>query len=125
MAVPDVRLLELDRAREVLARAGYGLRVASGGAVGGRVMAQTPAPGTEIGGGAVIELALDTGGDGDTTVPDLRGLALRDALARLTANAIEVARVEGSGTVVRQSLEAGRTVKKGTRCTLVLSPRGV
>jgi cell division protein FtsI/penicillin-binding protein 2 len=124
MAVPDVRLLELDRAREILARAGYGLRVASGGAVGGRVMAQTPAPGTEIGGGAVIELALDTGGDGDTTVPDLRGLALRDALARLTASAIEVARVEGSGTVVRQSLEAGRTVKKGTRCTLVLSPRG-
>jgi cell division protein FtsI (penicillin-binding protein 3) len=110
---------------KVLARAGYGLRVASGGAVGGRVMAQTPAPGTEIGGGAVIELALDTGGDGDTTVPDLRGLALRDALARLTASAIEVARVEGSGTVVRQSLEAGRTVKKGTRCTLVLSPRGV
>jgi cell division protein FtsI/penicillin-binding protein 2 len=124
MAVPDVRLLELDRARQILARAGYGLRVAAGGTMGGRVMAQTPAPGTEIRSGAVIELALATGGDGETTVPDLRGLGLRDALARLTASAIEIARVEGSGTVVRQSLEAGKTVKKGTRCTLVLSPRG-
>jgi cell division protein FtsI/penicillin-binding protein 2 len=123
-AVPDVRLLELDRAREILARAGYGLRVASGGAMGGRVMVQEPAPGTEIGPGAVVELALATEGDGDTTVPDLRGLALREALARLTASAIEVTRVEGSGTVVRQSLEAGSTVRKGTRCTLVLSPRG-
>ncbi len=123
-AVPDVRLLELDRAREILARAGYGLRVASGGAMGGRVMVQEPAPGTEIRPGAVVELALATEGDGDTTVPDLRGLALREALARLTASAIEVTRVEGSGTVVRQSLEAGSTVRKGTRCTLVLSPRG-
>jgi cell division protein FtsI (penicillin-binding protein 3) len=123
-AVPDVRLLELDRAREILARAGYGLRVASGGAMGGRVMVQEPAPGTEIRPGAVVELALATEGDGDTTVPDLHGLALREALARLTASAIEVTRVEGSGTVVRQSLEAGSTVRKGTRCTLVLSPRG-
>ena len=124
-AVPDVRLLELDRAREVLAHAGYGLRVLNGGTVGGRVMAQTPAPGTEIKEGAVVELELVSAGDGETTVPDLKGLALRDALARLTASAIEIARVEGSGTVVRQSLEAGSTVKKGTRCTLVLSPRGV
>lgn len=124
-AIPDVRLLEVDRAREILARAGYGMRVAgSGASIGGRVTEQTPGPGSPAPSGTVVELTLVAGAEAEATVPDLRGLALRDAVSRLSSMAIEVGRVSGTGTVVNQTPEPGTAVRKGIKCTLVLSPRG-
>ncbi|HEU5311169.1 MAG TPA: penicillin-binding transpeptidase domain-containing protein, partial [Candidatus Eisenbacteria bacterium] len=124
--VPDVRLLDVERAREVLARSGYGMNVAGGRAMGGRIAAQIPEPGTPARRGSVVELRLSAAAPGEgITVPDLRGLELREALARLSGSAIEVARVQGNGMVVRQSPEPGTMVRKGTKCSLVLSPRGV
>jgi cell division protein FtsI/penicillin-binding protein 2 len=124
-AIPDVRLLEVDRAREILARAGYGMHVAgSGASIGGRVAEQTPGPDSPAPRGTVVELTLVAGAEADATVPDLRGLALRDAVSRLSSMAIEVGRVQGTGTVVNQSPEPGTAIRKGIKCTLVLSPRG-
>ena len=124
--VPDVRLLDVERARQVLARFGYGMNVAGGRAMGGRIAAQIPEPGTPARRGSVVELRLSAAAPGEgITVPDLRGLELREALARLSGSAIEVARVQGNGMVVRQSPEPGTMVRKGTKCSLVLSPRGV
>jgi len=123
-AVPDVRLLELSRAREELARAGYGMRVAGMGAVGGRVSTQTPEARTPAHPGTVVELTLAALEEDDASVPDLRGLALRQALSRLSAVAIEIGRVRGSGVVVDQTPAPGEPARKGTKCSLVLSPRG-
>ncbi len=123
-AVPDVRLLELSRAREELARAGYGMRVAGMGAVGGRVSTQTPEARTPAHPGTVVELTLAALEEDDASVPDLRGLALRQALSRLSAVAIEIGRVRGSGVVVDQTPAPGEPARKGTKCSLVLSQRG-
>ena len=125
-AVPDVRLLDVERAREVLARSGYGMTVPGGRSIAGRIAAQSPVPGTPARRGTVVELRLAAAGsDEGILVPDLRGLGLREALARLSGSAIEVSRVQGNGMVVRQTPEPGTTVRKGTKCSLVLSPRGV
>ena len=125
-SIPDVRLLDVERAREVLARSGYGMSVTGGQAMGGRIAAQLPEPGTPARRGSVVELRLAAVAPGEViTVPDLRGLGLREALVRLSGSAIEVARVQGNGMVIRQIPEAGTTVRKGTKCSLYLSPRGV
>jgi cell division protein FtsI (penicillin-binding protein 3) len=121
--VPDVRLMAAERAREALGRAGYEVRVAGEGQ---RVAAQSPPPGGKARPGSVVELTLAPEGVGaEVVVPDLRGLPIRDALSRLSALAIPVGRVTGSGTVVNQSLAPGRTVHRETPCSLTLSPRGV
>ena len=122
--IPDVRLLPLTRAREALARAGYEMRVAVGSAIDGRIALQVPEPGSPARKGSMVEVTMTAAADGEATVPDLRGLALRDALLKLSAQAIEVGRVRGSGAVVEQSLRPGATVPKGAKCTLTLSPRG-
>ena len=122
--VPDVRLLPLSRAREALARAGYQIRVAEGSAIDGRIALQAPEPGSAARKGGIVEVTLTAAAEGGATVPDLRGLALREALLKLSAQAIEVGRVRGSGAVVEQSLPPGATVPKGVKCTLTLSPRG-
>ena len=57
-------------------------------------------------------------------MPDLRGLPIRGAVARLSALAIPVGRVVGTGSVVNQNPEPGRPVRSDTRCSLTLSPRG-
>ncbi|MDP1571906.1 MAG: penicillin-binding protein [Vicinamibacterales bacterium] len=54
------------------------------------------------------------------TLPDLRGLSARDA-ARTLARLGLVARLEGSGVVVRQTPAAGMPLEAGGVCTLVLA----
>lgn len=119
--VPDVRLLAADRAAEILERAGYAPRILGGA---GRVAAQSPAPGAVVPEGAVVELTLASERPAEAVVPDLRGLPIRDAVARLSALAIPVGRVVGTGSVVNQNPEPGRPVRSDTRCSLTLSPRG-
>ena len=124
--VPDVKLLDVDRAREVLARAGFEMRLTGGPApaAGGRIASQSPEPGVPSRPGTVVELTLTAGGEQEAAVPDLRGLAFRDAVARLSALAIEIGRVRGSGAVVEQTPAPGVMVRRGTKCSLVLAPRG-
>jgi len=88
------------------------------------VTEQTPGPGSPASRGTVVDLTLVAGAEAEATVPDLRGLALRDAVSRLSSMAIEVGRVSGTGTVVNQIPEPGTAIRKGIKCTLVLSPRG-
>lgn len=124
--VPDVRLLEVDRAREMLAHSGFGMRVSGPSATGGRVAVQSPAPGTLARPGTFVELTLTAAEEetADLTIPDLRGLPLREAISKLSASAIEIGRIRGSGAVVEQTPEPGTIVRRGTKCSLVLAPRG-
>jgi membrane peptidoglycan carboxypeptidase len=120
--IPDVRLLSSERASDVLERAGFESFVRG---TGGRVAAQSPLPGTPARPGTLVELTLTPEpGEGAIVVPDLRGLPIRDALSRLSALAIPVGRVVGTGSVVLQSPEPGRLVRPDTRCSLTLSARG-
>jgi len=124
--VPDVRLLEVDRARDMLAHSGLGMHVWGPSATGGRVAVQSPAPGTLARPGTFVELTLTAAEEetADLTIPDLRGLPLREAISKLSASAIEIGRIRGSGAVVEQTPEAGTIVRRGTKCSLVLAPRG-
>lgn len=118
--VPDVRLLAADRAAEILSKAGYSPRIL--GATG-RVASQSPGPGAIVPSGTVVELTLAIE-SAEAVVPDVRGLPIRDAVARLSALAIPVGRVVGTGSVVNQTPEPGRPVRPDTRCSLTLAPRG-
>jgi cell division protein FtsI/penicillin-binding protein 2 len=121
--VPDVRLLEPGRARELLGREGFDVRVTGDGA---RVLAQDPAPGEAARRGATVSLTLASATEmGEVVMPDLRGLSVREAITHLRALAIPVGRVRGSsGRVVEQSPEPGRAVRRETRAVLTLEPRG-
>jgi membrane peptidoglycan carboxypeptidase len=120
--VPDVRLLAPGRARELLGQMGFDVAMSGEGA---RVLAQEPAPGTDAPRGTTVALTLasDVTG-GDAVMPDLRGLSVREALARLRAMAIPVTRVRGSGAVQDQFPEPGQAVRRETRAVLTLASRG-
>jgi cell division protein FtsI (penicillin-binding protein 3) len=72
---------------------------------------KTYAAGDQIGMKAIAQSAQQ--------MPDVTGLALRDALPLLENMGMSV-RTQGKGRVVRQSLPAGSTVKKGYAVTLQL-----
>jgi cell division protein FtsI/penicillin-binding protein 2 len=55
------------------------------------------------------------------TVPDVRGMSLRSAVAAMTRSGLRV-RVEGSGSVVGQSLDPGVQATPGTVCKLKADP---
>ena len=56
----------------------------------------------------------------ESTMPDLRGMGLRDAVFLLENAGLKV-RVKGVGKVKRQSIRAGKEVSKGTQVILELS----
>ncbi len=75
------------------------------------ILSQDPKPGTELQEAKELFLsATDTKVENDSTVPDVTGLPLRNALNVLSLNGISVV-VEGSGKVVKQTPKAGSTLK--------------
>ena len=76
------------------------------------VAKQTPEAGTPKKPGAHVRLVLAEGASDSTdTMPDLKGLSGREALFVLQKHGVQ-ARLEGSGTVVEQSPEAGATLPR-------------
>lgn len=57
---------------------------------------------------------------GMAVVPDVSGMGARDAVYLLESRGVRV-NITGRGTVKRQSLPPGHTIKKGERCTLELN----
>ena len=121
--VPDVRLLGENEATKDLKKAGFDVRFSG---VGSRVVSQEPAAGTTARTGTDVKLRLaeeDKLAGGEGTLPDLKGLSLRDALRRLSAMAVK-ATVKGSGVVAGQFPPAGSLVKRGDCCVLECRPIG-
>jgi hypothetical protein len=56
-------------------------------------------------------------------MPALNGLSARDAVARLVAAGL-VPELYGTGWVIGQNPPAGTYLGEGSRCTLILGPRG-
>jgi hypothetical protein len=57
-------------------------------------------------------------------MPALYGLSARDAVARILVARL-VPELYGSGWVIGQNPPAGTYLGQGSRCTLILGPRGV
>ncbi len=67
----------------------------------------------------LLPAALQTGLDGHALMPDVRGLAARDALRVLAAAGLSV-RLSGSGFVADQTPAAGEPIEEGGRSALEL-----
>ena len=113
--VPDVRMMAAEQARVVLRSAGMNCATQGNGA---RVAVQSPEAGTSARSGEVVRVVLATGPPPDTGFPDVRGLALREAVARLTAISVHVSAVLGSGQVVEQDPQPGSAIRAGQACAL-------
>ncbi len=116
LSVPDVRLLSPRAAVRRLRDAGFEARVIAGG---DRVLSQDPLPGEQVSAGTMVTLGRSPAKTG--TVPELHGLALRDALRLLRGSGIEM-RAAGFGWVADQSPPAGTPVSAGMVCRIVLAP---
>ena len=120
--VPDVRMMAAEQARFVLRSAGMDCAMEGNGA---HVAVQSPEPGTNARSGEVVRIVLSTDPPPDTGFPDLRGLAVREALARLSALSVRVASVAGSGQVVEQDPVPGSAIRAGQPCALRCAPRSL
>ena len=120
--VPDVRLMAAEQARFVLRSAGMDCAVEGNGA---RVAVQSPEPGANARSGEVVRVVLSTDPTPDIGFPDLRGLSLREALARLSALSVHIAGVYGSGQVVEQDPPPGAAIKAGQSCAIRCAPRSL
>jgi cell division protein FtsI (penicillin-binding protein 3) len=125
ISLPDVRNLRLSTARQMLEEAGARIHVTGTGDV---VLHQTPEPGTILSVRDIVQLVTNTERPSAVLqgmhVPDLRGMSLRRAINRLTADHLDVI-VVGTGIVRKQFPEAGTPGSQGMKITLVCEPRPV
>ena len=126
--IPDVSGLSPKEARKRLEDQGLVVTVInkpSDAVPKGSVIRTDPAAGTEISVGSTVSILVSSG-TAKSTVPDLAGLDLDSALARLesiglSANVVQRDAPEPAGEVVDQSPSAGTRVKKGSQVTLFVS----
>lgn len=112
--VPNVQNLPLHEATAILGEAGL---AAEAGGVGTYVLDQSPVPGVAVPRGTTVVLDFWEVPDhwrGETTVPDLRGLLMRQA-AETLADVGLVLDMHGTGAAVSQEPGPGETVLRGTR----------
>ncbi|KPJ60002.1 MAG: hypothetical protein AMJ46_08680 [Latescibacteria bacterium DG_63] len=123
LPVPDVRLLGEREAAKHLRSSGFRAHVRG---IGTRVFCQYPPPGVLAKAGAKVQLEMAESvrsQEVDETIPDLRGLSLREALRSLSTAAV-VPRIKGSGIVVAQHPPAGSRIRPGQVCVLRCAPPG-
>ncbi len=120
--VPDVRMMAADQARDVIRSMGMDCAMEGSGA---RVAVQSPEPGSHARSGEVVRIVLSTDPPPDTGFPDLKGLSVREAVARLGDLSVRVSSVVGSGQVVQQDPPAGSAIRAGESCALKCAPRSL
>ncbi|MBI1798626.1 MAG: PASTA domain-containing protein, partial [Candidatus Eisenbacteria bacterium] len=115
VTVPDLHLLPPRDAERRLAEAGLRAHFEGDGA---RALSQLPAAGEAVERGASVSVWLSAPADSlGRRMPDLIGLAVREALRRLTL--LEVSpHIQCHGLVARQSPAPGATLARGDRCDL-------
>jgi membrane peptidoglycan carboxypeptidase len=123
LSIPDVRSMQPEFAKQMLASMGLKGRVFGDGPV---IAKQTPEAGHPAEPGDVVSLVLGTASkpapNGMVAVPDVRGMTVRRAMTRLVVDEFEV-EVRGSGIVRQQVPAAGSAAKAGTSVTVVCEPR--
>jgi cell division protein FtsI/penicillin-binding protein 2 len=117
--VPDLRLLPPRAAEERLAALTLHARFLGSGS---RVLAQRPAAGAAVERGARVDVWLSPPDDSTgTTLPDLAGLSVREALRQLGLRQVP-ARIVGHGIVVRQDPPPGAPLPLKRPCVLTCAP---
>jgi len=115
VSVPDLHLLPPRDAERRLEECGLRARLAGAGE---RVLSQTPASGEAVERGESVTLWLSAPDDSlGHRMPDLTGLAVREALRRLTVLEV-VPRLDGHGVVLRQFPPPGTPLERRARCDL-------
>jgi cell division protein FtsI/penicillin-binding protein 2 len=122
VVVPEITNLHPSVAGSILESHGFDVEQSGEGDV---VLAQSPVSGSKVRPGSAVRLTVVRGGTaakaGVVPVPDVRGLAIRRAVNRLTVAGLDVS-VEGSGVVTAQSPAAGQNVVPGSCIVLRCSP---
>lgn len=120
--VPPLTGLAPALAGRVVREAGFLPRLVG---TGERVLGSMPPSGERLLPGSVVTIQLGTGADSVATppgaMPDLRGLALRDALLRVRSTGARPV-VSGAGWVLSQTPEPGAAVAPGQTCLLSAGP---
>ena len=115
VTVPDLRLLPPRDAERRLDE--FGLRAHFEGD-GARALSQSPAAGEAVERGASVTVWLAAPVDSlGRRMPDLTGMAVREALRRLTLLEV-MPHIQGHGVVVRQLPAAGTDLPRVARCEL-------
>jgi beta-lactam-binding protein with PASTA domain len=130
--VPDLKGLTLDRASARLGEDGLRIQPRAqieAGAAPGTVVAQAPAPGTEVDASAVVQVDLQTA---RVTTPAVVSFALADAARTIRAANLVLAPVVSDfqlqppfGVVTAQDPPPGTAVPPGTRVTLRVRTQAV
>ncbi len=119
VVVPDVQFMAYGKARAILAKAGLKIAATTHGNF---VVQQNPAPDRFLKSGGTVSVRLTkkvaVAEDEDGSVPNVRGLSLRQAVMALASKGYQV-KIEGNGFVVGQKLVDSR--KK--ICKIVCKPR--
>jgi len=103
ISVPDVQFMAYSKAKAILGKAGLKIAAVTHGNF---VIRQNPAPGYLLKSGSTIAVTLENQkalSAGKERVPDVRGLSLRQAVAKLVSQGYDV-RIEGTGFVIGQSV---------------------
>lgn len=126
--VPDVAALTLDRARSAIMGAGMvagRIDTVVDSTAFGMVVGTSPAAGTHVRRGSVIAVTVSAG-EAVITVPQLDGLTLAEATARLGSAGLIVGLVRRTdqgrpGTVRGQRPVAGAMLTRGSKVELIIS----
>lgn len=122
--VPDVVNYPADEACRIIKAAGLQCKTRG---EGGLVREQTPGAGARVNSGTTVildlEPAVSRSGGGAVTVPNLRGLTIKEAGNVLEDIGLHLV-PEGSGVAVRQSFNPGASVKRGAPVRVVFEPPG-
>jgi cell division protein FtsI (penicillin-binding protein 3) len=125
VTVPNVSHTQREIAEEILESNGLHVSALGDGDI---VYRQIPEAGTKMMRGEAVQLILNQSNTADLNsaiaVPDLRGMSVRRAINRLTAEKLDVA-VVGSGTVIHHYPEANVLAAPGTKVTLICEPKPI
>ena len=125
VSIPNVLNIHREAAEEILTNSGFHVSTNGDGDI---VLRQVPEAGTRLTKGETVQLIVHQSGadlqNNSPHVPDLRGMSLRRAINKLTAENLDAA-IIGSGVVVRQVPDANAPVERGMKVTLICEPKPI
>lgn len=125
--VPDLTNKRVQVAEEIIEKLSLKFVIENKGDI---IVTQNPSPGTKVAAGTEIAVRLrdfngnngNNGGKGEyTSVPNVVGLSLREALSRMSKQGLRVV-IKGSGKVTHQIPDAGKMIRVGARCVVQCEP---
>ena len=125
VTIPDVTGKDIDEAFEALKQSSLAAKIIGSG---DEVARQYPAAGSKVERGLIVQLMMNENEQaviaGSSKVPDVKGLSMRRAVNKISAEQLGVS-IVGSGVVVNQFPSAGMPMKQGAKVTIICEPKTV